>query len=197
MPVWGVLIIVLVAIAVAGSAFVGILGLTSLSGGAIGSGQPGALQTDAADGGEPAGTLYTSTDPAYEVTFPGEPLESSVTQTVSGYVLETVTVSWVSSDRNVSINTTEFPSELFTPASAEPMLNGSLEGAAAAVDGDLEDVEFIEVDGERAISGVIRTAMGDVYMVVLFHGQVQFTIASVNGTPQLHDDFVATLRFTD
>lgn len=201
MPGWGILIIVAGALAVTSVAFVVILSLTTLAGGlqpsssAQGPAEPATEQTEAAEQPDD-GVVYRSDEFGYQITFPGEPTESSVTQSVAGYDLEIYTATYTSGDLSLTVNTTEFPPELYSEPGLDTMLSGSLEGAAGAVGGTLENVEYLEIDGERAISGVIRTAQADVYVVVLFHDLVQYTIASVSGSAQQHDEFVGTLTFS-
>jgi hypothetical protein len=206
MPVWGVLVIVGSALAVGVIAFLVILNFLSLAGGPqAGLGQPavdgpgtGQQGSESPAAEEPAsGATYTSDEFGYEVTFPGEAMESSVTQSVAGFDLEIVTASWTAGGRNVSTNATVFPDELFVADATDEMLQGSVEGAASSVGGTLEDVEFVDIEGERAISGVIRASGADIYMVVFFHDQTQYSIASVNGTQAEHDEIVASFRLLD
>jgi len=206
MPVWGVLVIAGSALAVGVIAFLVILGFLSLAGGpqvGLGGpdlGQPGTGQQESESPGidEPtSGATYTSDEFGYEVTFPGEAMESSVTQSVAGFDLETVTASWTAGDRNVSTNATLFPDELFVADATDQILQGSVDGAASSVGGTLEGVEFIDLQGERAISGIIRASGADIYMVVFFHNQIQYSIASVNGSQAEHDEIVASFRLLD
>jgi len=206
MPAWGVLVIAGSALVVGVIAFLVILGFLSLAGGSqAGLGQPvasepgtGQQESESPAAEQPAsGATYTSEEFGYEVTFPGEAMESSVTQSVLGFDLEIVTASWSAGGRNVSTNATVFPDELFVADATDEMLQGSVEGAASSVGGTLEDTEFIDIEGERAISGVIRTSGTDIYMVVFFHNQTQYSIASVSGTRAEHDEIVASFRLLD
>jgi hypothetical protein len=206
MPLWGILVIVGTALAVGVISFLVILGLTSLGASPqAGGGQPG---TDQQESGQPAaeepdaeepdaGVTHTSEEFGYEVALPGEATEITTPQSVAGYDLEIVTASWASGDRNVSVNATAFPDELYAADATDEMLQGSLEGAATSVGGTLENVEFVDIQGERGISGVIRAGVANVYMLVVFHNQTQYSIASVNGTQEEHDEIVGSFRFLD
>lgn len=206
MPAWGVLVIAGSALAVGVIAFLVILGFLSLAGGpqaGLGKPDPGGPGTGQQGSESPAAeepaseATYRSDEFGYEVTFPGEAMESSVTQSVAGFDLEVVTASWTADGRNVSTNASLFPDQLFVADATDEMLQGSVEGAASSVGGTLEDVEFIDIEGERAISGVIRASGTDIYMVVFFHDQTQYSIASVNGTQAEHDEIVASFRLPD
>ncbi len=206
MPVWGILVIVGAALAVGLVSFLVILGITSLgTAPQANSGQPDPGQQESEqpaaeepDADEPdAGVTYTSDEFGYEVAFPGEAMESSTTQSVAGYDLEIVTASWAAGARNVSVNATAFPDGLYAADATDEMLQGSLEGAASGVGGTLENVEFIDIQGERGISGVIRAGIANIYMFVIFHNQTQYSIASVNGTQEEHDEILGSFRFLD
>ena len=200
MPMWGILVIVGSALAVGVIAFLVILGLTSLGAAPqAGSDQPstGQQESEQPADDEPAGVTYTSDEFGYEVAFPGEATEISTPQSVGGYDLEIATASWAAGDRNVSVNATAFPDGLYAADATDEMLQGSLDGAAGSVGGTLENVEFIDIQGERAITGVIRAGIADIYMLVVFHTQTQYSIASVNGTQEEHDQIVGSFHFLD
>jgi hypothetical protein len=197
MPVWGIVVIAGAALAVGLIAFVIILGLTALGRGAAPAGSEGPGVTQPGGEQPEAGVGYRSDEAGYEVTFPGEPTESSLSQRVLGYDLETFTVTWVSGARNVSTNATAFPDELYAGDAIESMLTGSLDGGAEAIGGTIERSEFIDFEGERAVTALITTSDTEIYMLVVFHNQVQYSIASVNGTQEEHDEVVASFRFVD
>lgn len=186
MPWWGWLLIALA------SGLVALVALLALLGAFGGRAEP----TPPPATPEPSGYVYGSADFPFEVTFPGPPERAVAPQSVAGFDLELVTVSWAQGDLEVVLAATEFPAGLLPDGPSDEVLQASLEGAAANVGGVLQDVAFVEVAGERALTGTIR-AGSTLYATVLFHDLVQYSLLTHDGTPEQHAAFVESLHFLD
>ena len=145
---------------------------------------------------ETDGVVYESADFPFEVTFPGEPTREVIDQAVVGFDLQLITVTWNGGGRSVILGSTEFPADLLPGGANDDVLQGSLDGAAANVGGTIVDQEFIDVDGQRAISGVVTAAGSTLHVTVFFRDSVQYSMISENGTEDEHAQYVASFRFT-
>lgn len=147
-------------------------------------------------GSEEDTVSYVSEEYGYSVEFPGEPIEDTQTQSVAGAEISLTQAQWIEGDR-MYISVAADLSEFLVGQDPDDVLENSIAGAAGNTGATAVGHEFLEVDGERALSAQLDLPNGQsLFWLVVVRDGIQYQLGAPADKAD-HDWFVESFDFTD